>query len=392
MNQRPSLYRPEFSTTGFDGLHFAERSYAQMPSPWVADDEAARTLGLKAYELANHLGNVLTTVSDRRVAVPNAGNPSLLDSYMADVRSVSDYYPFGSLLPGRNYNSGSYRHLFQGQEHDDEINDAVGTSYAYTFRMHDPRIGRFLSIDPLAAKYPYWTPYAFSGNMVIQYRELEGLEPSIDMRANRAAALSMSPQEAIHHVQMMDEGDDIATNMVSRNGPLMTDLLLTGAAYATGGASAAIPVMLTILTGVPVTPSPAALEAAAPAAAWNGVETMEVQVARAAAATERATVAPVQPVLTTEQAANLQRFNKSMGNRSLGTSVDELGDGVMFTAEVPGRVPGSKAVYQKAVDATGQTTRFLKTTVTPRGIVAHIKDKMTGQQIDPLTGDVLGGP
>lgn len=44
--------------------------------------------------------------------------------------------------------------------------------------MHDPRIGRFLSIDPLVKKYPYWTPYAFSGNRVIDSRELEGLEPS----------------------------------------------------------------------------------------------------------------------------------------------------------------------------------------------------------------------
>jgi RHS repeat-associated protein len=176
MNQRPSLYRPEFSTTGFDGLHFAGRSYTQMPSPWVADDHAARTLGLKAYELANHLGNVLTTVSDRRMAVPDAGNPSLLDSYLADVRSVSDYYPFGSLLPGRHENSSSSRYLFQGQEHDDEINGAVGTSYAFEYRIHNPLIGRMLSIDPLAAQYPWNSPYAFSENRVIDAIELEGLE------------------------------------------------------------------------------------------------------------------------------------------------------------------------------------------------------------------------
>jgi hypothetical protein len=33
-------------------------------------------------------------------------------------------------------------------------------------------------MDPLAAKYPYWTPYAFSGNRVIDMIELEGLEPT----------------------------------------------------------------------------------------------------------------------------------------------------------------------------------------------------------------------
>lgn len=87
------------------------------------------------------------------------------------------YDAFGSLLPGRNYSSGSYRYLFQGQEHDDEINGGVGTSYAFEYRMHDPRVGRFLSIDPLARKYPFYSPYSFSGNRVIDMNEIEGLEP-----------------------------------------------------------------------------------------------------------------------------------------------------------------------------------------------------------------------
>jgi len=42
--------------------------------------------------------------------------------------------------------------------------------------MHDARIGRFLSIDPLARKYPWNSPYAFSENKVIQFIELEGLD------------------------------------------------------------------------------------------------------------------------------------------------------------------------------------------------------------------------
>ncbi|MDR9488454.1 MAG: hypothetical protein RI557_10395, partial [Salibacter sp.] len=45
--------------------------------------------------------------------------------------------------------------------------------------MHDPRLGRFFSIDPLASKYPHYTPYSFSGNKVIHAIELEGLEELI---------------------------------------------------------------------------------------------------------------------------------------------------------------------------------------------------------------------
>ncbi|MET2996926.1 alpha/beta hydrolase [Flavobacterium columnare] len=42
--------------------------------------------------------------------------------------------------------------------------------------MHDPRVGRFFAIDPLFKDYPYYTPYQFSGNRVIDAVELEGKE------------------------------------------------------------------------------------------------------------------------------------------------------------------------------------------------------------------------
>lgn len=42
--------------------------------------------------------------------------------------------------------------------------------------MHDPRLGRFFATDPLESRYPWYTPYQFSGNKVIKFVELEGLE------------------------------------------------------------------------------------------------------------------------------------------------------------------------------------------------------------------------
>ena len=64
---------------------------------------------------------------------------------------------------------------FQGQEKDNEIK-GIGNSINYKFRMYDPRIGRFFAVDPLTAKYPWNSPYAFSENRVIDGVELEGLE------------------------------------------------------------------------------------------------------------------------------------------------------------------------------------------------------------------------
>ncbi|NHN27995.1 hypothetical protein FIA58_020135 [Flavobacterium jejuense] len=82
---------------------------------------------------------------------------------------------FGMTLPGRTHSSTAYRYGFQGQEKDDELK-GEGNSLNYTFRMHDPRVGRFLSLDPLAPQYPHNSPYAFSENRVIDGVELEGKE------------------------------------------------------------------------------------------------------------------------------------------------------------------------------------------------------------------------
>jgi RHS repeat-associated protein len=68
-----------------------------------------------------------------------------------------------------------YVYSFQNQEHDDEIKGR-GNSINYTYRMHDPRLGRFFAVDPLEKDYPWNSVYAFSENRVLDAVELEGLE------------------------------------------------------------------------------------------------------------------------------------------------------------------------------------------------------------------------
>ena len=92
----------------------------------------------------------------------------------------STVYPFGFQMSERSFGLPDYRYGFSrklsgGMEKDDEIK-GEGNSLNYKYRMHDPRIGRFFTIDPLAAKYPWNSVYAFSENRVIDGIELEGLE------------------------------------------------------------------------------------------------------------------------------------------------------------------------------------------------------------------------
>jgi RHS repeat-associated protein len=98
-----------------------------------------------------------------------------VSSFLPDVLAYNDYYPFGMLVPNRHKSSSAYRYGFQGQEKDDELK-GEGNSLNYTFRMHDPRVGRFFAVDPLFKSYPYNSTYAFSENRVIDSGELEGLE------------------------------------------------------------------------------------------------------------------------------------------------------------------------------------------------------------------------
>lgn len=71
--------------------------------------------------------------------------------------------------------SSNYRYSFNGKENDSEIKGS-GNSQDYGFRIYDPRLGRFLSVDPLTKDYPELTPYQFASNSPIQAIDLDGLE------------------------------------------------------------------------------------------------------------------------------------------------------------------------------------------------------------------------
>jgi RHS repeat-associated protein len=126
------------------------------------------------YELSNHLGNVLVTVTDMKVGIEGGTNWEA-EYYEATVVSANDYYPFGSAMAGRKYNDDSYRYGFNGMEKDDEVK-GNGNSYDFGARIYDSRVGRWLSIDPLAAKYPAHSPYNGIGNNPILFLDPDGKE------------------------------------------------------------------------------------------------------------------------------------------------------------------------------------------------------------------------
>lgn len=136
------------------------------------------------YNYTDHLGNIRLSYA--------------YDTATEELKILEEnhYYPFG--LKHTNYSSGKkvylqdegddaltrieqvpaggslmYKYKFQGQERQDEL----GLNWdSFKYRNYDYAIGRFMSIDPLAEKFQYNSPYAFQENKMGMGIELEGLE------------------------------------------------------------------------------------------------------------------------------------------------------------------------------------------------------------------------
>ncbi len=137
-----------------------------------------RTIGNKHLEGSNHLGNVLTVVTDRRVPV-DLGNDGTIDYYKVNVLSSTDYYAFGMAMPGRTFSSPEYRYGFNGMEKNNELNGTYTTDY----RQYDSRLARWFSIDPKIK--PNESPYAWVTNNPILYADPTGADST--QRANGVA-------------------------------------------------------------------------------------------------------------------------------------------------------------------------------------------------------------
>jgi len=131
--------------------------------------------GKRNYELTNHLGNVMAVINDRKADTTIGVNKG----YNAVVISATDYFPFGMAIDSRSYTSALYRYGFNGKENDKETGEQD-----YGMRIYDPRIAKFLSIDPLTRKYPELTPYQFASNTPIVAIDIDGLEAGIETRMN----------------------------------------------------------------------------------------------------------------------------------------------------------------------------------------------------------------
>ena len=173
-----------------------------VPMPlFGTGDTLIFTRGFKLFELTNHLENVLSTISDKRYGF--SSDDSTVLYFNPDVVNANDYYPFGMFEPGRQYaqyNLGSYRFGFDGQEKIDEL-VGLGNHTSAEFWEYDTRLGRRWNLDP--KPIVGITPYsAFNNNPIFNTDPLgdttEPLMPRhpIDLK-NHPSDIGLVPYNAI---------------------------------------------------------------------------------------------------------------------------------------------------------------------------------------------------
>ncbi len=178
-------------------------------------------------------------------------------------------------MPGRKYSAGSgYRYGFNGKENDNEVK-GEGNQQDYGMRIYDPRLGRFLSSDPLYKDYAELSPYQYASDNPVQNIDVDGLE---GMAGNLMHPGKYHVAGDANDDGTVDEGErDSWGRMMALNAKL--------AIYSFFRPNVAIPLLVSEISGVPVTPSPQAMGGSAATQAAR-----QTEVAIEEASSESATV------------------------------------------------------------------------------------------------------
>ena len=120
------------------------------------------------------------------------------------IEQINHYYPFGGLFEVNTATSGIQSYKYNGKE----LDRMHGVDwYDYGARMYDGLLGRFMMIDPLAAKYYSISLYVYCSNNPMKFVDPDGRNPILALyraykgykayRAVRAATVAKQTADAV---------------------------------------------------------------------------------------------------------------------------------------------------------------------------------------------------
>ncbi len=121
------------------------------------------------YQYKDHLGN------NRLSFMRNAGTVAIVKE--------TNYYPFGLTQKGYNNlttslgSAGAKKYQYNGKELQDDYGLDWSRLRRDGARFYDAGLGRFFTIDPLANKYAFQSPYVYGINNPIRFVDFMGMGP-----------------------------------------------------------------------------------------------------------------------------------------------------------------------------------------------------------------------
>ncbi len=99
------------------------------------------------------------------------GSASYITNLDGEVVQHIEYVPFGEVFIEERNNTWNTPYLFNGKELDEETG-----LYYYGARYYNPRISLWYGVDPVAEKYPNFSPYCYTMNNPVMLIDPDGME------------------------------------------------------------------------------------------------------------------------------------------------------------------------------------------------------------------------
>ncbi len=155
---------------------------------------------LYEFSLKDHLGNTRITFDEN-----------------LNILQEDAYYPYGMSIAGLNSGNSSpeNKYKYNGKRCTErsrsELEGDFGLDwYDYGARFYDPAIARFHTLDPLATKYSFQSPFVYAANHPIHYIDWMGMGPGDPPAGTTQIYLkftgSFGPQIGLSYGDVLDLG------------------------------------------------------------------------------------------------------------------------------------------------------------------------------------------